>query len=208
MMNGFAESYQNGLAAAMLEEGVIRLEPSEDGHGVGVYVDKDVMGQPGSPLWEIAVFGLSAEVRKSGLVQDKDAAPGVVALDHMRPPVDRVIKEVSGRKQEWADEQPNIEEMDLLTAEYPPALIFDARLDESSLELAKAANRYGQVVGMIALLDMQQRGIRTALREEADVPSVFSVIRYGDVIRYMLRTNHSSLTQREYISILRSLDTE
>lgn len=203
-MSDIARDYRSGLAAAMLDEGVVRLGHSDDGYGVTVECDTAVMGKPGSQLHDIAAFGYSMTLRESGLLQP-NSMPGVVTFSPAQQFISRVMKEALGVDWQWADEQPTIEDVDLITPDLRPVVMLDTTLDESSVELAKAANRYGQLVGMVALLDMQ-KGARTALREEVGVDHIHSVITLGDILRYVLRANRGPVTQRECIVAMSQLE--
>ena len=204
-MSDLTRDYQSGLAAAMLDEGVVRLGHAEDGSGIAIHCDTEIMGQPGSALHDVAAFCYAMTLRESGLMQPEDARPGVITFSDMQPFVARVMKEAFGMDWEWADEHPVIEEIERLPAEDQPVVIFDATLDEASVELAKAANSQGKLVGVLALLDLQ-RGVREALRREAGVKQVFSVIGLADILRHVIRTDRGDISQRECIAVMRQLD--
>lgn len=205
-MSDIVHDYQSGLAAAMLDEGVVRLGHSEDGSGITIHCDPDIVGKAGSQLQDIAAYGYAMTLRESGLMRAQELEPGVVTFSDLQPFVARVMKETLGRDWQWAEENPVIEDMETLASDDQPVLIFDGALDITSVELAKAANRQGRLVGMIALLDMQ-RGIREALRKQAGVQNVHTVIGLGDIIRYVLRTDRGPITQRECIAVMSQLDS-
>ena len=205
-MSELTNDYRSGLAAAMLDEGVVTLGHTEDGGGVTVNCATEVMGPSGSRLQDVAAFCYALTLRESGLMAPEDSRPGVITFADMQPFVARVMKEALGIDWEWADEHPVIEEVEQLPAEDQPVVIFDATLDETSVELAKAANSQGKLVGVLALLDMQ-RGTREALRREAGVKQVFSVIGLADIIRHIMRTDRGDISQRECIAVMRQLDT-
>lgn len=205
-MSEIVPDYYSGLAEAMLDEGVIRfMRPDNDDGPLKLQYCANLMGPPGSQLFDIATVGYAMTFRTSGLMYANGRLPSIIATPSMRPSLLRVIKDAYGGELELGNRGLPSPDLEDDQADEVPAVIFDTSLDADSIEIVDRASQHNRVVGFIALLDLQQ-GARTDLKHAAGVNHVQSVITLQQVLRYAVRTERADLSPDECDELMDALD--
>lgn len=207
-MGNVIHDYRTALIGALLDERAVRfIPPEDDDEKLRVEYDDSVMGQPGSFLAEVAVMGYSLTLRKSGLLQPGKNMPSIIAFSGVRPLVPRLINEAFGDSWLQAELQPQMPELTSQAADDRLVVMFDTVLDDRSVDFARAASQYSQIVGAFALLDLQ-KGAQKALERDAGVSRVHAVVTLRDIFYYMIHADSDILTPRECLEAMSNLDPQ